>query len=192
MENEAEPLLNKLFGIHLTLRSLIAFASLQQTKNPTTVLGNFQKPLTMIMQEFQNKTLKQEKERTVEELKLITKYFSSNITMESAILGYQYLLWYFKLPCIDINGITSEEDGEKALLKKCFWKNKQIPCSKIFRKVSTDKGVCCAFNVQEADHIFLDSSYTRNVKSMHAEEQQRLFESLIPSDWYFHDGEPRD
>ena len=191
LENEAEPLLRKLFGTNIPLTDLIALVNLQMTKNPATVLGNFQKPLTMIMQEFQNKTLKQEKDRTVEDLKLLAKYFSNNITMQSAILGYQYLLWYFKLPCIDINGITSEEEGEKALLNKCFWKNKQIPCSKIFRKVSTDQGVCCAFNVQEADQIFLDSSYTRNVKSMHAEEQQRVFESSIPSDWYLQNSEPR-
>jgi len=35
-----------------------------------------------------------------------------------------------------------EKDGDSAMLKNCFWKNRPIPCSKIFIKVSaTNKKV---------------------------------------------------
>jgi hypothetical protein len=32
------------------------------------------------------------------------------------------ILWYATLPCFDLKGVTSNKDGEKALLKSCIWK----------------------------------------------------------------------
>jgi hypothetical protein len=48
-------------------------------------------------------------------------------------------LWYLRLPCFDIKGLTSEENGQKAMLKKCKWKGIEIPCAAIFSKVTTDQ-----------------------------------------------------
>jgi len=46
-------------------------------------------------------------------------------------------LWYSKLPCFDVKGITSEKLGEKSLLKLCQWKSMTIPCSAIFTTFPT-------------------------------------------------------
>ena len=48
-------------------------------------------------------------------------------------------LWYLRLPCFDIKGLTGEQDGQKAMLKKCLWKGIEIPCAAIFSKVTTDQ-----------------------------------------------------
>ncbi len=48
-------------------------------------------------------------------------------------------LWYLRLPCFDIKGVTAEQNGQKAMLKKCLWKGIEIPCAAIFSKVTTDQ-----------------------------------------------------
>ena len=45
------------------------------------------------------------------------------------------MLWYSTLPCFDVNEITSDEDGEKGMLRSCQWKGKEIPCASIFTQV---------------------------------------------------------
>ena len=45
--------------------------------------------------------------------------------------------------------------------------------------------------MQEADQIFVKSSYTSIVNNIHAEEQKRAFESSDPSSWYLQNNEPR-
>jgi hypothetical protein len=49
------------------------------------------------------------------------------------------LLWSSSLPCFDVQNITSDLDGEKAILKSCFWKGRKINCAAIFKKVPTDQ-----------------------------------------------------
>jgi hypothetical protein len=48
-------------------------------------------------------------------------------------------LWFLRLPCFDIKGVTAEQNGHKAMLKKCLWKSIEIPCAAIFSKVTTDQ-----------------------------------------------------
>jgi hypothetical protein len=58
--------------------------------------------------------------------------------------AYFTMLWYSSLPCSDVDGITSEVDGETASLKSCRWKGVPISCSLIFKKVATDrKDISC-------------------------------------------------
>ena len=59
----------------------------------------------------------------------VTKYFDNHFG----------LLWYASLPCFDVENITSGWNGEKSILKTCFWKGKQISCAAIFKKVPTDQ-----------------------------------------------------
>ena len=74
---------------------------------------------------------------------------------------YFSLLWYSSLPCFDVQNYTSQKNGDTALLKMCVWKGVHIPCSAIFKKVPTDSGMCCAFNKEKAEKIFVESKYTR-------------------------------
>ena len=48
-------------------------------------------------------------------------------------------LWYLKLPCFDIKGLTGDQNGQKSMLKQCVWKGITIPCSAIFTRVTTDQ-----------------------------------------------------
>jgi hypothetical protein len=48
-------------------------------------------------------------------------------------------LWYLKLPCFDIKGLTGDQNGQKSMLKQCSWKGIIIPCSAIFTRVTTDQ-----------------------------------------------------
>ena len=44
------------------------------------------------------------------------------------------MMWYSSLPCFDINGVTSASEGEKDLLKSCFWKGLKVSCAAIFQQ----------------------------------------------------------
>ena len=62
------------------------------------------------------------------------------------------------LPCHEKS--TSEQ---KYLLKKCSWKGEEVFCSKLFKTVPTDSGICCAFNL---DLALGSSNYSALVKEM--------------------------
>ena len=69
------------------------------------------------------------------------------------------MLWYSNLPCFDVHGVTSEVPDEKSILKACYWKGNSIPCAAIFYPVPTDRGVCCAFNMNPLNEIFNGKTY---------------------------------
>ena len=52
------------------------------------------------------------------------------------------LLWHSNLPCHRKDNIP----GSEYLLKKCVWHGKKMNCSKLFKPIPTDIGVCCSFN----------------------------------------------
>ncbi len=98
--------------------------------------------------------------------------------------------WYTTLPCFDVKGLTAEENGQKALLKYCMWKGKKLPCSSIFKKVTTDQGMCCAFNKPEADKFFVQSEYTSVMKNLQNYDLQNAFENAAIPNWYKIKNEP--
>ena len=63
------------------------------------------------------------------------------------------LLWYATLPCID-----SPRLGREHMIKSCQVGGKSVECRKLFTKVPTDLGMCCALNYEKAiqDSIFAD------------------------------------
>ena len=69
-----------------------------------------------------------------------------------------------RLPCFDVDGVTSHFDGEKSMLKFCQWRGEQVPCSAIFTTVPTDHGMCCSFNKMAAEEIFLSHGYPKFVQ----------------------------
>ena len=64
------------------------------------------------------------------------------------------MLWYSNLPCFDVHGVTSHVPHEKSILKACYWKGNNIPCAAIFYPIPTDRGMCCAFNMNPLNEIF--------------------------------------
>jgi len=115
----------------------------------------------------------------------------NNINQTIAFEALMSALWYSRLPCFDVNGITSSEMGEKSILKTCTWKGKPILCSSIFKKVATDKGICCAFNKPAADQLFTDSKYGSVIRDLELEEQSLAFGNVSSSVWYGLKREPR-
>lgn len=45
----------------------------------------------------------------------------SGLDLQKSTKAYLTSLWYATLPCYDISGITSNVDGETAMLKACTW-----------------------------------------------------------------------
>ena len=74
------------------------------------------------------------------------------------------LLWYSRLPCFDVKGLTSEQKDEMSVIKRCYWRGEMVDCASIFVTRSTDRGMCCTFNVGNAESIFVDTTY-RNITS---------------------------
>ncbi len=130
-----------------------------------------------------------EKTLNATRLRMVNTFNKINQTI--AFRAFMSALWYSRLPCFDINGITSSEMGEKSLLKTCLWKNKPILCSAIFKKVATDKGICCAFNKPAADKMFSNSKYRDVISELELQEQTLAFGNLSSSAWYGLKQEPR-
>ena len=95
------------------------------------------------------------------------------------------ILWYEKLPCFDVSGITADKENEKSILKSCKWKGVNIPCSKIFTTFPTDRGMCCSFNIAAAEDIFVESTYTKQLKYMQAcDKRSALGSDTMPKSYY--------
>ena len=67
------------------------------------------------------------------------------------------LLWHSSLPCHSQDDIP----GSDHLLKKCLLHGKEVDCSKLFKPVPTDMGVCCSFNHR---NILRDSEFSKLLK----------------------------
>jgi amiloride-sensitive sodium channel len=114
----------------------------------------------------------------------------NRINRTSAFEGIFSLLWYSALPCFDVNGITSVVEGEKSILKSCFWKGLRVPCASIFNTFPTDQGMCCAFNMKSADDIFQQITYSKMVMEKQSIEKKSSFMDYNIPNWYDSTGEP--
>ena len=164
---------------------------LQTTKNPEALYKTAGKNLTHIFSEIFDTKLKHDAEMDSDNKTRTMQAAFKSADQGKVLQAYMSVLWYSKLPCFDVEGITSEVDGEKAMLKLCKWKGKPMPCSSIFQKVATDSGICCAFNMKEADQLFVKSKYTTLIKQLQSEERKLAFKTNISTDWYNDKGEPQ-
>ena len=73
------------------------------------------------------------------------------------------LLWNSNLPCFD-----REDESGGFLLKKCFLYGEEKDCRDLFRPVTTDSGICCAFNHRQR---LRDSQYSRLLQKKQREER---------------------
>lgn len=109
---------------------------------------------------------------------------------EKSYSSFFELLWYSQMPCVDIRGLTSEFKDELSLIKKCFWKEKEVSCSAIFQKRPTDRGMCCSFNMKKAEHVFKTGKYKNAISSGQSKDSENGFDSSRTPDWYERNNEP--
>ena len=109
---------------------------------------------------------------------------------EKSYSSFFELLWYSQMPCVDIRGLTSEFKDELSLIKKCFWKEKEVSCSAIFQKRPTDRGMCCSFNMKKAEHVFRTSKYKKAISSGQSKDSANGFDSSRTPNWYKRNNEP--
>ena len=88
------------------------------------------------------------------------------------------LLWYTRLPCFDIEGITSKQRDDMSVIKRCYWRGQIVDCASVFVTRSTDRGMCCAFNQVNADQIYKNTSYRRVASSMQQQDKEHSFGSI--------------
>jgi len=112
---------------------------------------------------------------SVEQLKYFYRDAFSRLNMSVAYKSLFSMMWYASLPCFDINGVTSQDEGDAEYIRSCSWKGKQIPCSTIFRQFPTEMAMCCTFNMKSADEAFNSIAYVDVVKKMQAGDLNRTF-----------------
>lgn len=88
------------------------------------------------------------------------------------------LLWYSRLPCFDVKNITSEVRDEMSLIKRCYWRNQLIDCASVFTTHLTDRGVCCAFNAENAEKIYKKSAYSIELDRLQGYAKSKSFPGL--------------
>lgn len=86
------------------------------------------------------------------------------------------LLWYTRLPCFDVKGITSKQKDESSMIKRCYWRGKMVDCGQIFVARPTDRGMCCAFNFDNAEKAFKETMYTKALASHQIKDRSLRFD----------------
>ena len=71
---------------------------------------------------------------------------------------------FANLPCSSHSQVLSKF----SLLKKCELGSREVDCSKMFKKVTTDGGMCCSFNMKD---IFRDSQYSELIREMQTSDR---------------------
>ena len=74
---------------------------------------------------------------------LVSYNFKTGVLHYFKFLFQFHVLWYSQLPCFDVNGTTSSIKNEKAMIKQCFWKAKELDCSAIFRDQNHKTSLAC-------------------------------------------------
>ncbi len=146
--NRTDLLIEKIIGVPIKMDQIIPLLKLQLVRNPDSALNSENKDLLKMINEFVDENLRNQIVKNNSKSRQYFQAILKSLNQSIAFGTFMTLLWYSKLPCFDVEGITSEENGEKGILKACYWKGKRIPCSAIFKKVATDNGICCAFNMQ--------------------------------------------
>ena len=106
------------------------------------------------------------------------------IDLEKSYQAIFELLWHGQMPCNDIKGLTSQAKDELSFIKKCYWKGEPISCNAIFQKRPTDRGLCCAFNMEKAENIFKESNYKQAISMRQKDDILHGFDRGELPEWY--------
>ena len=74
-------------------------------------------------------------ERKENEVKAQQKYEDEfgSMDLQASFPSLFTVMWYSQLPCFDVKNITSNAAGKTSIIKKCFWKEKELDCPGILR-----------------------------------------------------------
>ena len=111
----------------------------------------------------------EKKDERIDKLAKTRREYEDNFGGMNYTVVYENLLeilWYSQLPCFDVKNITSTAKDELSMIKKCSWKEKEMPCQAIFKTLPTDRGMCCSFNMEKAENIFQKSTFSDLVQNM--------------------------
>jgi hypothetical protein len=125
------------------------------------------------------------------------KYF---VTDQSKVeLGKQYyknipnfefllsILWESVFPCHQKQVL---DNYKRPKLKICKWKGIELPCESIFSKSITDKGICCSFNRDKADKIYVESTFTKIILELQQIDKLKTPTRGEVPNWYANKREP--
>jgi hypothetical protein len=138
-----------------------------------------------------NKTISQQQQLAVAYIKAEITDMAIRLEKMSAYSSIFQTLWYSSLPCFDIRNLTAFSNGASALLQYCEWKGIPISCSAIFTTFPTDQGMCCSFNMNAADEIFVNSTYREMLQSMQTADKNAAFLSSSLPTYYIKNDEPK-
>ena len=123
-----------------------------------------------------NPCLVAEKAKLEERSKIKYQTSFGSMDMQKSFKSLFELLWYSQLPCFDVANMTSKVKDELSLIKRCYWKGKEISCASVFVTRSTDRGMCCTFNMEKADKIFRKGQYGEIVMAMQTKDKLGSFD----------------
>ncbi len=132
-DNYSQIYFTDLFGSNISTEDVFRLIFMQLLRNPEKYLklslskNNFETLISDAVEYTAN--------FSEEKLNLQSTFSKLNMS-EKVFSSYFSFLWYSSLPCFDIANLTAEQEGDSAMLKKCYWKDHLIPCSAIFKKVS--------------------------------------------------------
>ena len=67
------------------------------------------------------------------------------------------------------------------MITKCLWRGQPISCAAIFRMQPTGQGMCCSFNKEKAEEMFLEGRYQEHLNKMIAQDKiQATDDSQLP------------
>ena len=93
------------------------------------------------------------------------------------------LLWYTKLPCFDVKDVTSKQNDEMSVIKRCYWRGRLINCALIFVTRPTDRGMCCTFNTEQAERVLRDTKYGNVTSALQKADRRRIFGDTSLPKW---------
>ena len=136
-------------------------------------------------------TKAEERERAENESMQIYDENFGSVEFDKSYGALFELLWYGQMPCFDVKGLTSKAKDELSFLKRCYWKGKLISCTAIFQQRPTDHGMCCSFNMQNAENSFRKSKYTDAISARQMQDAKDAYEPYKIPKWYTEQNEPK-
>ena len=133
-----------------------------------------------------------ELQRSLKELEMKNEFnldFGSTDLKESYYNLFE-ILWYSQLPCFDVMNVTSKVNYEMGMIKSCSWKGQMMSCASLFSMMPTDKGMCCTFNKEKAEEMFLEGTFSEQITKMQGKDKDGAFEEAKLPELYLTNNEP--
>ena len=124
-------------------------------------------------------------ENEAKKAKIAYKESFQKMDLEKSYPALFEILWYTQLPCFDVESVTSEYEDQYGMLKGCFWKGTEMPCSKVFDMLPTDQGMCCTFNQEKAEKMFKEGKYRDMVEKLQKRDKSLSYDRNmnVPKSW---------